>query len=356
MNRDGTTVEAAAEERGIRKPSWEEGPADLRLVPLAVAAWLAAACAVGVAGWWTLTGVVVCVLGAAVLLTPASARWFGGASGEGGVDDQGAVGGAGRADGVAEGRVRRGVSGGRLRATACAGVLLCAAAGATSAGLHAADLRRGPVPALAQEYARAQLEVTVTSDPRLTRPRVRGSETVPVSVVLNGEVTRAERSDGTAHRTRAPVLLIVPPGEGRDEWLRLLPSTRLKVGARLAPPSHPGDPFAAVLKIRGPDRPGSSAHRARCNGRRGSCAPGCGGRPTASTRTRGPCCPDWSSGTPRGSDPSCGTPSRRPTSRTCSLSPEAICQWCCFCSSAVPGGLIRWSGAGSHPGWGCRCG
>lgn len=69
MNRDGTTVEAAAEERGIRKPSWEEGPADLRLVPLAVAAWVAAACAVGVAGWWTLTGVVVCVLGAAVLLT-----------------------------------------------------------------------------------------------------------------------------------------------------------------------------------------------------------------------------------------------------------------------------------------------
>ncbi|MGW1926355.1 ComEC/Rec2 family competence protein [Streptomyces massasporeus] len=91
----------------------------------------------------------------------------------------------------------------------------------------------------------------MTSDPRLTRPRVRGSETVPVSVVLDGEVTRAERADGTVHRTRAPVLLIVPPGEGRAEWLRLLPSTRLRVGARLAPPSHPGDPFAAVLKVGG---------------------------------------------------------------------------------------------------------
>ncbi|MFG2834503.1 ComEC/Rec2 family competence protein [Streptomyces zaomyceticus] len=259
MNRDRTTAEASAapsiEERDIRKPSREEGPADLRLVPLAVAAWAAAACAVGVAGWWTVTGVVGCVLGAAVLLTPASARWFGGASGESGVDEQGVADGAGRAEGVAEERVRRSASGGRLRATACAGVLLCAAAGATSAGLHAADLRRGPVPALAQEYARAQLEVTVTTDPRLTRPRVRGSETVPVSVVLNGEVTRVERSDGAVQRTRAPVLLIVPPGEGRDEWLRLLPSTRLKVAARLAPPSHPGDPFAAVLKVRGAGPP-----------------------------------------------------------------------------------------------------
>ncbi|MFD3531589.1 ComEC/Rec2 family competence protein [Streptomyces sp. NPDC058664] len=227
MNRDETTDQ----ERRASKPPWEEGPTDLRLVPLAVAAWVAAACAVGVAGWWTVTGVAVCLAGAAVLSTPAARRWFGGA------------------DAV------RGTAGWRLRATACAGVLLCAAAGATSAGLHAADLRRGPVPALAQEYARAQLEVTVTSDPRLTRPRVRGSETVPVSVVLDGEVTRAERPGGTVHRTRAPVLLIVPPGEGREEWLRLLPSTRLRTSGRLAPPSHPGEPFAAVLKVDGAGPP-----------------------------------------------------------------------------------------------------
>ncbi|MFC8761388.1 ComEC/Rec2 family competence protein [Streptomyces sp. NPDC057193] len=227
MSRDETA--AGVPESSVRP--WEEGPTDLRLVPLAVAAWVAAACAVGVTGWWTVGAVGACLAGAAVLLTPAAARWFGGVG------------------------VVRGVPGWRLRATACAGVLLCAAAGATSAGLHAADLRRGPVPALAAEYARARLEVTVTSDPRLTLPRVRGSETVPVSVVLDGEVTRVERRDGSVHRTRTPVLLIVPPGEGREAWLRLLPSTRVTVGGRLAPPSRPGEPFAAVLKVDGAGQP-----------------------------------------------------------------------------------------------------
>ncbi|WP_024756729.1 ComEC/Rec2 family competence protein [Streptomyces exfoliatus] len=211
-----------------------EGPADLRLVPLALAAWAAAACAVGVTGWWAVAGVTVCLAGALALLTPVLARRFDGSAGEPDVP------GASRV-----------APGWRLRATACAGVLLCAAAGAASAGLHAADLRRGPVPALAREYVRAQVEVTVTSDPRLTRPRVRGNAMAPVSVVLDGEVTRVERSDGAAHRTRAPVLLIVPPGEGREEWLRLLPSTRLRVGARLELPLRSGEPFAAVLKVGG---------------------------------------------------------------------------------------------------------
>ncbi|MFB7589843.1 ComEC/Rec2 family competence protein [Streptomyces sp. NPDC056169] len=215
-----------------------EGPADLRLVPLAVAAWAAAACAVGVTGWWAVVGVTVCLVGAVLLLVPALARRLGGAGRE--PDGPGTSPAA---------------PGWRLRATACAGVLLCAAAGAASAGLHAADLRRGPVPALAREYARAEVEVTVTADPRLTRPRVRGNAMAPVSVVLDGEVTRVERSDGAVHRTRAPVLLIVPPGEGREEWLRLLPSTRLRVGARLAPPLRSGDPFAAVLKVDGAGPP-----------------------------------------------------------------------------------------------------
>ncbi|MFE5911167.1 ComEC/Rec2 family competence protein [Streptomyces wedmorensis] len=227
-------------------PLWDEGPVDLRLVPLAVAAWAAAAGAVGVAGWWTAAGVAVCLLGAAVLLVPAVARRFGG--GAGGRD----LTGPRETRGADMGRDSPGW---RLRATACAGVLLCAAAGATSAGLHAADLRRGPVPAAAGEYARVWTEVTVTSDPRLTRPRVRGDSTAPVSVVMDGEVTRVGRSDGSVHRTRAPVLVIVPPGEGREEWLRLLPSARLRVGGRLAPPLRAGEPFAAVLRADGAGPP-----------------------------------------------------------------------------------------------------
>ncbi|MDV5145617.1 ComEC/Rec2 family competence protein [Streptomyces sp. SBC-4] len=222
-----------------------EGPADLRLVPLALAAWAAAACAVGVAGWWTVAGVTLCLVGAVALLAPGLARRLGDGGGS-----RGASGGEPDVPGASP------VSPGwRLRATACAGILLCAAAGAASAGLHAADLRRGPVPALAREYVRAQMEVTVTSDPRLTRPQVRGNAMAPVSVVLDGEVTRVERSDGAAHRTRTPVLLIVPPGEGREAWLRLLPSTRLRVGARLAPPLRSGEPFAAVLKVDGEGPP-----------------------------------------------------------------------------------------------------
>ncbi|MEU2229727.1 ComEC/Rec2 family competence protein [Streptomyces vietnamensis] len=229
--------EGIDEECGAREPAGREGPTDLRLVPLAVAAWAAAACAVGTTGWWTVVGVTVCLVGALVLLMRGAARWRGGP-------------GAGRGS-----PVPGATPGWRLRATAWAGVLLCAAAGATSAGLHAADLRRGPVPELAREYARARLEVAVTSDPRLTRPRVRGNATAPVSVVLDGEATRVERSDGSVHRTRAPVLLIVPSGEGREEWLRLLPTTRLMVGARLAPPLRPGEPFAAVLKVDGAGPP-----------------------------------------------------------------------------------------------------
>ncbi|WP_434093707.1 ComEC/Rec2 family competence protein [Streptomyces filamentosus] len=224
---------AAGEENA--REAWREEPADLRLVPLALAAWAAAAVALGVAGWWVVAGVGLCLVAATVLLAPTVLRWrFRGRFRERGRD-------AGR--------------GRRLRATAWAGVLLCAAAGAASAGLHAADLRRGPVPVLAQEYGRAWVEATVTSDPRLTRPRVSGQGMVPVSVVMDIEVVRVERAGGGAVRTRTPVLLIVPPGADRRAWLGLLPSTRLRIGGRFAPPREPGDPFAAVLKARsGPPR------------------------------------------------------------------------------------------------------
>ncbi|MET9953910.1 ComEC/Rec2 family competence protein [Streptomyces sp. NPDC006339] len=192
----------------------DEGPADLRLVPPALAAWGGTALAVGVAGWWTVAGVLLCLAGAALLLVPAA---------------------------------RRG-----LRATAAAGVLLCAAAGAASGGLHAADLRRGPVPELAAVDGRVEAEVTVTADPRLTRPRpgANGGRSAPALVVVTGEVTRVEGRDGSVHRTRAPVLVLVPAREGRQEWLTLLPSTRIGVRGRLAP-ARSGDVFAAILRADG---------------------------------------------------------------------------------------------------------
>ncbi|MFG2866892.1 ComEC/Rec2 family competence protein [Streptomyces sp. NPDC048338] len=211
------TCDDGGGERGDARDGHGEGPADLRLVPPALAAWGAAAVAVGVSGWWTVAGVLACVGGAALLLIPVVAG----------------PGGPGRG----------------LKATAGAAVLFCAAAGAASGGLHAADLRRGPVPALAERHARAAAEVTILSDPRLTRPRVRGDRTAPVSVVARAEVTRIEPADGSVHRARTPVLLVVPAGKGQREWLRVLPSTRLRIQARLIPPLRNGEPFAAVMRV-----------------------------------------------------------------------------------------------------------
>ncbi|MET9619194.1 ComEC/Rec2 family competence protein [Streptomyces sp. NPDC006464] len=213
---DGTWDDGG-EGRDDARDGHVEGPADLRLVPPALAAWGAAAVAVGVPGWWTVAGVLVCVGGAALLLIPVVA-------GPGG-------------------------PGWGLTATAGAAVLLCAAAGAASGGLHAADLRRGPVPGLAERHARAAAEVTILSDPRLTRPRVRGDRTAPVSVVAKAEVTRIEPADGSVHHARTPVLLVVPAGKGQREWLRVLPSTRLRIQARLAPQLRSGEPFAAVMRV-----------------------------------------------------------------------------------------------------------
>jgi competence protein ComEC len=195
---------------------WDEGPADLRLVPPALAVWGGAALAVGVAGWWTVAGVLLCLGAAAPLLRPGA---------------------------------RHGP-----RAIAGAGVLVCAAAGAASGALHAADLRRGPVPELARAGGRVTAEVAVTADPRLIRSPVGGARAAPPLVAVEGEVTRVEDRDGAAHRTRAPVLVLVPardgPGESRREWLALLPSTRLAVTGRLAP-ARPGDTITAVLRADG---------------------------------------------------------------------------------------------------------
>ncbi|MDV9190697.1 MBL fold metallo-hydrolase, partial [Streptomyces sp. SR27] len=92
---------------------------DLRLVPLAVAAWAAAACALGAAGWWTLGGVAVCLVVAVGLLVPGVARRFGGGEARRGVSemDSGAPSGGGRVAGGA--RRWSGSPGWRLRATAC---------------------------------------------------------------------------------------------------------------------------------------------------------------------------------------------------------------------------------------------
>ncbi|MFE2281881.1 ComEC/Rec2 family competence protein [Streptomyces sp. NPDC059454] len=223
-------VHAASGKRlGAAHPR-QEGPTDLRLVPPALAAWATAAVMLHAPPGRATGAVIVSLLTAGALLMVRSRLT------------------------------------GRVRATAhaTAAVLLCVAAAAGSAGLHGADLRRGPVPALAREYAPVTAEVETTSDPRLTRPRVSGNHMAPASVLIEADVRRVERAGGTAETTRTPVLLIVDPGssgrtapdaEGRSPWLALLPSTRLRVEARLAPARAGGDRFAAVLRVKGRDGP-----------------------------------------------------------------------------------------------------
>ncbi|MCX4667270.1 ComEC/Rec2 family competence protein [Streptomyces sp. NBC_01381] len=230
----------------------QEGPVDLRLVPPALAAWGTAALALDAPPRWVIAAVVVCVVVAGALLVTLTVRgWPTGA-------------GRPRAAG-------RRQSWGRV---SVATALLCSAAAATSAGLHGADLHRGPVPALARQYAEVDAELEVTSDPRHTRPHVTGDRSVPPSVMLNAEIVRVGSANGATSVTRAPVLVIArdataergragDPGRGgRPDprarpagWFALLPSTRVRVQGSLAPPLPRGDRVAAVLRVSGEREP-----------------------------------------------------------------------------------------------------
>ncbi|WP_333740711.1 ComEC/Rec2 family competence protein [Streptomyces sp. IBSBF 2806] len=266
----------------------QEGPLDLRLVPPALAAWATAASTLDASPELVGGLVAVCLLAAGALLLVNRRR---------GADDDGRRDRSGGGSRSTESAV-----GGRKvwpRVTVAAS-LLCVAAAAASAGLHGADLRRGPVPALAREYATVTAEVEVTSDPRLARPRVRGDHLTPDSVLIEAEVRSVEGPSRTTVATRAPVLVIVDVGSGRGgsgsragpagtagfvgrkgfagtagaggadaehgrvgsadagssgprpgaSWLELLPSTRLRVTGRLALPLAGGDRIAAVLRVR----------------------------------------------------------------------------------------------------------
>ncbi|WUJ83578.1 ComEC/Rec2 family competence protein [Streptomyces sp. NBC_00377] len=245
----------------------QEGPVDLRLVPPALAAWATAALTLH-ASPSRVGGIVsVCLLVGGALLIAGR---------------QGPRGGAGTDRGRGGGWSGRPGDGRPVWPRVTLGAsLLCVAAAAVSAGLHGADLRRGPVPELAREYTTVTAEVEITSDPRLTRPRVAGDRATPDSVLIDAEVRTVERAAGTAVATRAPVLVMVDIGsrrgpggaragfEGRQEsglrmtggargagarsgasWLGLLPSTRVRVTGRLVPALAGGDRIAAVLRVR----------------------------------------------------------------------------------------------------------
>lgn len=234
---------AGAEDRGTAGggAGSRREPTDLRLVPPALAVWAAAAVALGLPGRWVVAVAVACSVAALVLLVVAARS-----SREART--------AGRVAGVAAaGRTRCVAALGRAPVVAAVGaVLLCAAAGSAVAGLHGADVRRGPVPGLAREYARIDVDVRVTSDPRTTRPAVRGNHSTPALLLIDAEVVEvrgARMAGGPGTRVRTPVLLMVTAGDHRAEWQSLLPSTRLRLSGMLSPPAHEGERLAAVVRV-----------------------------------------------------------------------------------------------------------
>ncbi|MEO3842305.1 ComEC/Rec2 family competence protein [Streptomyces sp. B22F1] len=204
-----------------------------------------------------------------------------------------------------------------------AAALLCGAAGAGVAALHGADLHRGPLPAVAERYGQATVEMEVTSDPRLTRPQARGPAAAPAAVLLRAEARhvttrptdtpqaspkspapqtaagpptalpapQAADPEATTStdltptppattavdappeaadpaptppptapqtiRVRTPVLVLVQPRDAaaRQAWLGLLPSTRVRVDARVSPDSGGGRAVGAVLRAAGDGPP-----------------------------------------------------------------------------------------------------
>lgn len=197
-------------------------PVDLRLVPGALAAWGAAAVTLTTGGRAAVASVVTCCLVAVVAL------W------------------SGRRPQVASRRRPQ------LR-VGLAMASLCAAAASGSAGLHAADLSRGPLPPLADRHGHATVEVRLDGDPWPTTPS--GSEGVPHrtgAVLVRAEVTGLVTAQDGRIAVRTPVLVVARP-QRPEEWLRLLPSTVLRLRVRAAPPWDTGPwarDIAAVLRVR----------------------------------------------------------------------------------------------------------
>jgi competence protein ComEC len=190
--------------------------ADLRLVPGALAAWGAAGLAVGASPRPALIGGFGALLLAGCALTLRA----------------------------------------RHPAMLAAVVVLCCGGGAAiAAGCRVAALRTGPLARLAAARAVVAADLVVASDPERMRPRP-GRHGPPL-VVFGATLTKLS-IHGHATRVREPVRVAVVG----DRWLDLLPSTAVRVAARLRT-AHPGRPVAAFASVRGPPRllSGPNAHQ-----------------------------------------------------------------------------------------------
>lgn len=192
-------------------------PPDLRLVPPAVAAWVAALVALGCEpGTAAAVAVPMAVVGLALLWWV----WAGARAG----------------------------AGAGSRWVVVAMVLLCAAAAAGSASLRVVALGRGPVPELAERRAAVTTHLVVTTDARrIASDGATGWQDEGGTVMLRARVEQVT-ARGAVTRVRTPVLVLASGAAG-ERWMQLAPGHRVEVAGVLGPPRASGD-VAAVLFAR----------------------------------------------------------------------------------------------------------
>ena len=193
-----TPARSAETARPQRQPAGR--PPDLRMVPLALAAWSAAA----LGTWATATAGLAIALGLAATVAVAVLRrsaWW------------------------------------------AAGAVVLAAIGGTAA-LHAHRLTSGPVAELAQAGVVVPVQVEVRTD-----PVVKEGEGGRTGYVVVRATVHQVSSGGRTWRARAPGL-VVAGGEAASEWARLPVGAQVAVLAELAAPDRGAD-VAAVVRVRG---------------------------------------------------------------------------------------------------------
>lgn len=142
--------------------------------------------------------------------------------------------------------------------TVVAAVLLTGAASTACTVLHTADLRRGPLPALAHGSSNSSVstELTITGDPHAHTSHTRGSAAGQALLTVDAtadQVTVRRGSSAATTRTSTPVTVVVR-GRDAEDWQALLPSARVAADARVLPATGESADTGAVLLAEGPPR------------------------------------------------------------------------------------------------------
>ena len=133
----------------------------------------------------------------------------------------------------------------RVAAGVVAAGLACLAAASLAGASRMHTLHSGPVARLGAEHAVGQAELVVTADPVRVHSVAHGSSRSPDQVILRARLERL-LGRGRDIRTHEPVLVVAVSAG----WSDLLPSQHFRADVRLGP-ADPGDDVAAWLRALG---------------------------------------------------------------------------------------------------------